>query len=744
MNIEFLSSILENKKKGIKFSRTMGLSSSTILGMGAIMGAGIYILIGLAADKAGSAVWLSYLLCGVLAYLSVLMYADLSRMITTSGGGYVYAYHLLGPFWGFITGWHLALGSIFACAIYAQGFAIYSTSLFSDSEATIWINRGIAVAFTWTLTITSIRGSKGGNSIQQVLTLGNVFILLIIAGIAFGEAKPQNLSPLLGHGTEGIFGAIGVIYLSFFGYQLIANNSEEIIEPSRTVPLAMKLSLIISLIIYLTIIIAAVLAVSWSELAATSAPLALVAKRTGGNFGLWLVSLGGLLASGAALSSTLLGQSRQIYAMGRDRLLMQAMGHLHPKHGIPYFAFVTGSVLVSLVILFLQTETIVRIANFCFLVSMLPLSFALAKLHRQKISEGEVVGLVRRIIPWASLLANLSLLLTVGVSTLLVGNVILIIGLLVFILYSRSSEFRGKTGKSFALVEDDKPVLFFGDRRILVPMANPQTQKPLLVLSESLLRHDKKGGEIVAMYVSMMSLKKDAHDSNSYEAIDSVTENALVTLSAGAALLEDKSLKFFPLVRASHSLPLGVVHCAKDEKCSLIVMGFSNDSKAGSTVMDQVLFHTKIDTIFLKTRGQMFAPKKIVVALGGKPDNLGLMVQLACSLANRFRGEICFLSIVPTVYEAKQRELTNRILIKAIQKNTAHTIYRAEMVTSDNPFETLITKTKDFDLLIAGTARAGIREKQVFGNFSIALAEEAECSVALIYKVATPKKWMID
>ena len=122
--------IFKRKLVPIGFERTMGLLGATTLGIGALMGAGIYVLIGLAAGHAGPAIWLSYLVCGLLSLLSVLVFGELSRRMPITGGGYAFVYNSLGSFWGFLTGWLLAVGSIFACAMYAIGFAYYFSSLF--------------------------------------------------------------------------------------------------------------------------------------------------------------------------------------------------------------------------------------------------------------------------------------------------------------------------------------------------------------------------------------------------------------------------------------------------------------------------------------------------------------------------------------------------------------------------------------------------------------------------------------
>jgi len=123
-----VDSIYETFKKRIvpvTFERRIGLLGATSVGVGALLGAGVYVLIGLAAGVAGPSVWISYLLCGVLAFFTTLLFAELARIMPLTGGGYAYTYKTLGSFGSFITGWFLALGSIFACGLYSIGFAEY-------------------------------------------------------------------------------------------------------------------------------------------------------------------------------------------------------------------------------------------------------------------------------------------------------------------------------------------------------------------------------------------------------------------------------------------------------------------------------------------------------------------------------------------------------------------------------------------------------------------------------------------
>ena len=127
--VESIHEIFKKKVVPVTFERNIGLFGATSIGVGALLGAGIYVLIGLAAGIAGPSVWLSYLLCGIVAFCTTLLFAELARIIPVTGGGYAYTYKTLGSFGSFMTGWFLALGSIFACSLYAIGFAEYFSSL---------------------------------------------------------------------------------------------------------------------------------------------------------------------------------------------------------------------------------------------------------------------------------------------------------------------------------------------------------------------------------------------------------------------------------------------------------------------------------------------------------------------------------------------------------------------------------------------------------------------------------------
>ena len=718
--VESIQEIFKRKLVPVGFQRTMGLLGATTLGIGALMGAGIYVLIGVAAGNAGPAVWLSYLVCGLLSLLSVSVFGELSRRLPVSGGGYAYAYSTLGSFWGFITGWLLALGSIFACAMYATGFAYYATSIFPHPVSELF-NKGIAFSIVLSLTVLNCRGTKGGDRVQRILTWGNLLVLAIVMGLAMPKADPTLMEPMFPKGLSGIGGAIAIIYVSFFGYQLIANNADEIVDPKRTVPKAMFLAMCVSLLFYIAIAIVSVMIIPWKTLAESKAPLVEVALKGIGKSGWFLVAIGGILASAAALNSTLLSQARQIFAMGKDRLFPAILGRIHEINRTPRAALWAGGLITLTALLFGELTFIVKSANFCFIISLLPASLALRKLYRS--SEASIPSNIwKRHIPEAAFIANLLLLMTLDWVSILFGLQLTAVGLLVYLFYSRKREIRSRTGMSIVLTEQRISKLMAGIR-ILVPVANPETQPSLFSVSEALLANE--GGELVVLNVVEATNQIDFHSALSN------AENSLNLLDRSSRLPNLDRVKIRPVIRVSRSLSKGIVHAAEEEGCNLIVMGYSGEESTQSlSLMEEIISQARTDIVLLKVRGE-FYPKRIAVSLGGS-SNLNLMVRLAGNLADRFGGQINFLNILPANYTIEQKAHSTRILSEAIKQHAAKALYNIELASSDEALNFLVERSTNYDLVIVGATKVGFLERAIIGPFSSQIALRSKCSVAVV------------
>ncbi len=741
------------KSRPVRFRATRGLLGSVTLGVGALMGAGLYVLVGIAAKAAGPSLWVAYVVCGVLTLLSVQMYSDFARRMPISGGGYVYAYRQLGSFWGFMVGWHLAVGSIFACALYAFGFASYGGSFFPKGTVSPLMIKAAASVLVVVLVSLALRGgpkdggdgsgsgsgsgSSGVDWLQRILTWGNLLVLVVLVIVALPLARASRFSPALPNGIGGVGAAISLIYISFFGYQLIANSAEEVHDAPRTVPRAMRLSMVIALVFYLVVSLVAVAAVDWRDLANSEAPLVLMASRSIGVYGAVLIGVGAVLASAAALNSTLVSQGRQIYAMGRDRLLPWQLGTVKETSQVPVAALVTGGVFTVLVVVLADLAFIAKAANFALLFSMLPISMALHRLYQVRADTDPVVPLWRRVVPWAALVANAGLLLTLDWQSLLFGGAVVGAGCVVFLSYSYSAEKRGQAGFSVSLADDGPAPLLRRGERILVPMANPRTQESLLSISEALL--PAGGGEIVVLNVVVAGEGQSPRDvlrrpSGLHAAVD-VIERA-------DEIAERRGVILRPVVRGARSLPEGIRDAAVEEKCQLIVMGWSTQADARpSALLEEVVHKVRTDLILLQLT-QDRPPQKIGVSLGGGGINLGLMVRVGSTLAEQYDGEVTYLNVMPEYYEHEHLRHARQVQIEAITRHTSLVPYRTELLRSANPLGAIVERTKDLDLLVVGSNRGGAVSSSAVGSFSELVAQQAHCSVVIV-RSASPLERML-
>jgi APA family basic amino acid/polyamine antiporter len=726
-----IQTLFYKKIKRQKFNRTIGLFGATTIGVGALMGAGIYVLIGEAAKTAGPSLILTYLLCGLLAYATTLLYAELARVIPRSGGGYTYAYDALGSIGGFTTGWFLALGSLFASGIYAIGFAEYSMAL-AGFKLTPFEIRLIAVGITLLLAAINLRPSKNKKfNLQNWIVWGNVIILALLITVSFFHLNPEIAKPVFPKGFGGTFGAISIIYISFFGFQLIANNADEIIEPEKTIPKAMKISMLISIGLNLLVAVAAIMTIPWKELSESQAPLVLVANKVLNGKGWVIISIGGILASLGALSSTLISQSRQTYAMGKDKFFPDPLGKLDSKTNQPKMALLIGAGLVALLLLSFDVNFIAKAANFSLIISLLPVSLALWKIYRDNPSV-KPKAKWKHYLPHATLIINLGLLMSLGIVSLAFGQQLALVGAAIYFFYSRKREKKGREGLNIVL-EDKKKFSLFSTNKVIVTMSNPETQKSLLMFSDTLLA--KKGGEVV-----VLAIKNVPSDIDFYEALSEAGET-LEIIKRSVTMAKDKNIKIQPVVRASRDVAMGIIDAAEELKSHLIIMGFPKpqlDGKPGILIKVLKNSYTDVIVLNLKIRSENFKPKKIGVYVHDAA-NLNLMLVCATAVAEKHDAKVIIKAYLPEKYNKRQKAKIDKMMVESLEIFNSPALYEINVNVSNNPLEDLIAQSETLDVLIVGTEQLG-NENKFEHSLPFQLARHAHCSVILVKTVSKFKK----
>lgn len=332
----------------VRLSREMRLLDITMIGVGAMIGAGIFVLTGIAAGVAGPALILVFLLNGVVTLFAAAAYAELGSSFHSAGGGYLYVKTGLKDPQGFMSGWMSWFAYIVACSLYGLGFGAYGKEVLPLlglehlSLPLLPVEQWLAVGVIGLFAFINYRGASEAGSAGNFVTLGKIVLLAVFIGFGVWLTlrRPDWQLTFTAHpvpnGFSSIFIAMGLTFIAFEGYEIIAQCSEEVREPERNVPRAIFLSLVIVVPIYLLVAFAALGAIqpagmpSWQFLGLHKETALMDVARSFFRGGGLMILLGGLFSTMSALNATIYSSSRVSFAMGRDRNLPSWFGSIHP------------------------------------------------------------------------------------------------------------------------------------------------------------------------------------------------------------------------------------------------------------------------------------------------------------------------------------------------------------------------------------------------------------------------------
>jgi APA family basic amino acid/polyamine antiporter len=353
---------MKNESQQSRLKATLGLFDATAISVGAIIGAGIFVVTGIAAGLAGSALIVSMITAAIIALLTALSFAELTAWQPREGSIYEYTYQLVSPFAGFLTGWMWILSNTFGGAAVSLGFANYLTALIPILPAN-WIAAILCIAFT----MLNFFGIRQSAFLNNFLVIAKLLILafFIIFGLTY--INPSNFASFAPF-QVGVFYGACYIFFAYGGFARVAVIAEEVKDAKRNVPKAILLSLIISTIAYILVGVVAVGLIGASNLSdPNSPPLTHAISVTGNTAAVYTVSAGGLLATASVLLTSILGVSRMAYAMARRRDIPQTLSKLHPKYNTPYYSIWIIGALMALLVLFIDLTKVVAISTFALL-----------------------------------------------------------------------------------------------------------------------------------------------------------------------------------------------------------------------------------------------------------------------------------------------------------------------------------------------------------------------------------------
>jgi basic amino acid/polyamine antiporter, APA family len=363
-----------------KLKRTLGFWQASIAGIGIILGAGIYALIGVAAGSAGPALWLSFAIAGFIAALTGLSYAELSSIFKKNAAEYDYIEKAMNKYLAWIIAVMINFAAIFTAAAVALGFGGYFQGI-----------TGISIFWSATILIILL-GAINLLGIKPTITLNAIFTFIEAAGlifIIFLGIKHWGTVDLLHmpSGFQGVLQSAALVFFSFLGFEAIVKLTEETKNPSKNIPKAVIFSIGITTLIYILVAVSAVSLVSWESLAQSTSPLADAARAGLGSYTFIIMAIIALFSTTNTVLMEIITSSRMIYGMARRHAFPSIFGAVNKATQTPHYAIVVVTLLAFTFLLFQNIERVASLANLFTFLTFAAVNFAtiiLRKTHKKK------------------------------------------------------------------------------------------------------------------------------------------------------------------------------------------------------------------------------------------------------------------------------------------------------------------------------------------------------------------------
>jgi amino acid transporter len=632
-------------------------------------------------------------------------YAELGSAFHDAGGGYLWVKTSLPDPNGFLSGWMSWFAHAVACSLYALGFGAYFHLVLTAAGVPelrwgfLSLEKWLAIVVVALFSYINFRGASETGKAGNVVTVGKVVVigLFVAAGFVVMAARPGwsvAFTPFLGHGWGGVFAAMGLTFIAFEGYEIIAQTSEEVEDPRRNVPRAVFLSLLIVVPIYLLVAVVAIGAVTpppglaITEYLAREKELALVSAANqfvrGGGI---VILIGGLLSTLSALNATIYSSSRVAFAMARDANLPQGLGRVHARRATPHVAIIASAVIIVSMAALLPIEDVAAAADIMFLLLFVQVNLALVRLRRKRpdLDRGFRVPLVP-LVPGLAIATMLFLAVFLfthyPLSWFAAGGWIGV-GLVVYYGYSRKRE--------AAFVERERWMerIERKEYRVLVAVSSPRTWPSLMEAAVAIARqHD---GEIVAVTVA------EVPEGQTLMSGRGLARSLEPVLEQAARYGEELGMRVRPVLRIARRVSHGILETAREERCNFLIIGQPTWGSAleriFASIVERVLQDAPCHVGILYGRIQAERVKGVVVPVTGRA-NPRLAAELAPAFSERFSAPARAVTVVELGMSTEEAE-----------KHTAAAAATLEAAGLSAPLE--VRRSRDVATGLAGAIHRG-------------------------------------
>jgi APA family basic amino acid/polyamine antiporter len=381
--------LMDTEKEGHKLRRTLGVWDLIALGIGCIIGVGVFVLPGVEAAKhAGPGIILSFAIAGIACACSALCYAELASMIPVAGSAYTYGYATLGELPAWIIGWDLILEYMVAACLVSIGWSAYFANLLNNvlrpwglalppalinapvdwsTELNKFVSTGAvinlpAIFIVGLLTILLIRGIKESSRINMIIVIIKLAVIVFFIVLAVWHIKPSNWQPFMPFGFGGVMTAAAIVFLAFVGFDAVSTAAEEAKNPQRDMPIAIMGSLAVATVLYMAVAAIMTGVVPYQKLGVAD-PVALVLNELRMPWASSIVSLGAIAGITSVLLVLILGQPRILFVMSRDGLLPPTLSRVHKKFQTPHITTVLTGLIVAVASALLPIRVVAELCS---------------------------------------------------------------------------------------------------------------------------------------------------------------------------------------------------------------------------------------------------------------------------------------------------------------------------------------------------------------------------------------------
>jgi APA family basic amino acid/polyamine antiporter len=721
--------------EGGGLERNIGFVEAMTLGGGTMIGAGIFILPGIAAESAGPASSISFAIAGIVALFAALSLSELATGMPVAGGSYHYVNQALGGFFGSIVGWGMWTGLIFASAFYMIGFGQYLVTPipFLDGRSLIVLSGLIGLILIVGL---NYYGTEESSSLQNVMIGIETAIVLVYVVVGLFFIDPANLEPFAPTGSSGILATTGIVFVSFLGFEIIATVAGEVKEPSRNIPLTMILSVVLVTILYVLVMLVSTGVLPYKELGNTLVPVSDVAVVYLGPIGVVAIVAAAAIAAISSSNSSVLAAARVNFAMGRDNLMTNWVNVTHDQFGTPHRAIITTGVVTSLLILVgLGIETIVallaQVASFNFLVSYSLVHVALVVFRRAEPDEYdpsfEIPDLLYPAVPILGVLLSIVVISQMATTIILVGSGVVVLGVVWYFVYARDRVVEeGMIDEAFGTTPTDR-------YRVVVPIANPETQRGLLRLAAASAHANANDETPELVAVNVLQVIHPSPQQN-VESERLEHQHALLENAHSIAAEMDVDLRTRAVV--GQNVGETILDVVSEEVADQILLGWR-----GAHTQEEYVFTSNLDPVIENAPCDVsltnFRTEEIgtPVALAGNGPHAPVAARRAAEFATVDETVPTLLNVQRPVGESETDAVERgETLISEVAERAGlgSEEYDSEVIV-DSDIESAILGTVDrFDTICVGLSEQSELSRIMFGTIAERISQKATGNVSIV------------